>query len=115
MTCIVFKSDKAFNHLVKHGYVYTLRRYAKVGYKCLKRDRYGKSVGLVKVEYIGTVVKLDTYFVNVNNKLIPLEQFAKHSGFNSLVEWLSEFRRLTGVFNPVNAKLLKVSLVRLFE
>lgn len=109
---IVFKSDKAFNYLITNGYVYTLRKYIRTGIKTLKRHRHGKAVGKVSVEYVGTVdVSEGMYVVNIRGATVPLERFVKHSGFDSLEEWIKEFKRLCRSA-VLGARLYRVTLLR---
>jgi len=52
-----FKSGKALNHLLKHGFVYTLReeRRKKLGNDWIKTSRKGEKVADVFVEEIGLI------------------------------------------------------------
>jgi len=110
---ITFKSDKAFNYLIANGYVYTIRKRLAVGNKWLKRDWRGDPIGLVRVEPVGVVkaVGKGKYAVNVNDELIPLEQFVKYSGFDSLEEWISFEKLHAGCI--AGSVLYKVVLVKL--
>ena len=112
---IYFKSTKALNYLLKHGFVYTLRgrfrkRYCrwietKRIFKCpvetVKTTRDSKPLGKAVVYLIG--------MVNIISEKEKLKKYVKHSGFNSVDEWIDEFIRLNGK-HPI-AFLYKVKLI----
>ena len=115
MSYIIFENDKAFNHLVKKKFVFTLRAHnRKEGVVKLKRSKSSKDVGIVKVELIGVVKKINSkYVVETKNKEIKdLEEFVKYSGFDSLYEWLCAFWKYYKRVNTI--KLYKVTLIQLF-
>lgn len=97
---ILFKSEKALSFLTEHGFVYTLRaRKRKTGRSVVGQQK-GKPLFPVYI-----------YFV----KEIPLDEalepYVPYSGFDSVSEWLSEFRRLNRSSNST-AFLYKVVRVR---
>ena len=115
MSYIIFQNDKAFRHLVKKKIVFTLRAHnRKEGVVKLKRNKHSKSIGLVRVEFIGNVVKKKNgdYIVKTKDNEINLEEFVKYSGFNSLEEWLCAFWKYYKRVNTI--KLYKVTLIQLF-
>ena len=115
MSYIIFQNDKAFRHLVKKKFVYTLRAYNRTtGVVWLKRNRSSEDVGIVKVELVGNVKKLnDKYIVRTKDgEIKDLEEFLPYSGFDSLAEWLCTFWKYYKTVSVV--KLYKVTLVKLF-
>jgi len=115
MSYIIFQNDKAFRHLVEKGFVYTLRAYnRKQGVVKLKRNKHGEDIGIVKVEHIGVVKKINSkYVVKMSNgETKNLEEFVKHSGFSSLYEWLCAFYKYYKKISVI--KLYKVTLIELF-
>lgn len=95
---ITFKNEKALNYLLNHGFVYTLRRInRKTGVVTLKDGNY-RDLGLVMVEYIGLVRKVNEKHVvfRLDGKVEPLENYVSGSGFSTVDEWLKAFESLTG-------------------
>ena len=116
---IVFQYDKPFQYLLKHGFVYTLRAAKRrEGVVELRRSKSGRALGLVSVAFIGLVERIDNKYVVINpakpQEWVPLESFVKHSGFDSLQEWLKAYVKLNGyvMFPP---RLYKVQLVKLYN
>lgn len=112
---ITFKNEKALNYLLNHGFVYTLRRInRKTGVVTLKDGNY-RDLGLVMVEYIGLVRKVNEKHVvfRLDGKVEPLENYVSGSGFSTVDEWLKAFESLTGKTEP--KRLYKVTLLRLFK
>jgi len=112
---ITFKNRKALNYLLKHGFVYTLRRInRKTGVVTLKDGNY-RDLGLVMVEYIGLVRKVNGKYIvfRLDGETELLENYVAGSGFNSVDEWLKAFESLTGKTEP--KRLYKVTLLRLFK
>ena len=111
---IIFENDKAFEHLVKKGFVYTLRAFNRsTGVVKLKRNKAGKFIGFVKVELVGNVKRTGgKYIVKTKDGDVDLNEFVPYSGFSSLDEWLSEFFKYYKTVGTV--KLYKVTLVKLF-
>jgi len=116
---IVFQHDKPFQHLLKHGFVYTLRATKRrEGVVELRRSRSERPLGLVSVSFVGLVERMADRYVVVNpakpQQRVPLESFVKYSGFDSLQEWLKAYVKLNGyvMFPP---RLYKVQLVKLYN
>jgi len=113
-----FKSQKALNYLLEHGFVYTLRaeRRKHVGNDWIKTSRRGEKVADVFVEEI-RLIKLETVTQKFSMKkrvveytdLSQLEPYVEHSGFNSVEEWVEEYWKLAGWRAPY-AWLYKVTL-----
>jgi len=116
MRCIVFENEKAFRFLIEHGFVYTLRAYNRsTGVVKLKRSKYGEVIGVVKVELIGNVYKLNgKYVVKLKEGGIKdLEDFAPYSGFKCTKQWLKVFRQHNK--RPGTINLYRVTLIELYH
>jgi len=116
---IVFQHEKPFQYLLKHGFVYTLRATKRrEGVVELRRSRSERPLGLVSVSFVGLVERVNDKYVVIHptktQKWIPLESFVKHSGFDTLEEWLKAYVKLNGyvMFPP---RLYKVELVKLYN
>lgn len=124
---IYFKSEKALDYLLNHGFVYTLRYSArkKLGPDWIQANRNSRKIADVNISYVGRVildpaVKLDPlnlYTVvmidpwkddRIYNIVGTLEDYVAHSGFDSVDEWIEEFRNLSG--NKKTAWLYKVEI-----
>jgi len=101
---IYFKSERALRYLLSRGFVYTLRGFRKgcVGrVVSVKTSRGSKAVAKAIIHYVKDV--------DIND-IEALKEYVKHSGFESVNEWVREYRRLNG--NRVKAYLYKVELVK---
>lgn len=82
---ISFSNDKARFYLLKHGFVYTLRNHShKLGKDWLNSGRGNKKICDVFIKEI---------------KYDHINCFVKHSGFESLEEWLEEYLKLNRKIN----------------
>ena len=112
---IVFGHERPLKHLLEHGVVYTLRRMMrKQGVVKLKNgDR--RTIGLVKVTYIGKVhANGGEPIVRTDGREIPLREFVKNSGFESLKDWINAYYEIFRVKCVGGARLYKVELVKTF-
>jgi len=112
---IIFRNESALKHLLEHGVVYTLRRMMrKQGVVKLKNGNR-RTIGLAKVTYIGKVhANGGEPVVKINGKEIPLRNFVRDSGFESLEDWLNAYYEIFGVKCVGGARLYKVELVKTF-
>ena len=100
---IRFYSEKALRQLLDSGIVYTLRGRPRRTGLARMASKSG-IVGLAQVRLIG-IVDL--------SRPDSLKPYLAHSGFNSIGEWVSEFKRLNGDVDK--AFLYEVRLVRLLK
>jgi len=89
MANMFFKSDKAFSHLVKNGFVYTFRAKRRRLYEVVAIRRNRKS-GKVATGKIVEIVKI--------TDILELKKYVEYSGFSSFEEWIDEIRKLHGGF-----------------
>jgi len=107
----IFTSEKARNHLLREGFVYTLRarrRSIEFGEDWFTDKRSGRKIADVHV------ARVIDFPVNLKEGLIPLkaflEAYVKHSGFASVDEWIDEFKRLNRPHRITHLWLYRVSL-----
>ena len=83
---MIFQSEKALNHLMKYGYVFSFRvnRRKKNGYDWIARRRRGKAIAYVTVKEIAKIPISD------------LSHYLFESGFDSVNEWVEEIKLLNG-------------------
>ena len=97
---IRFYSEKALRQLLNTGIVYTLRaRPRRTGLA-----RVASRSGIVGIAYIRLVSVVDL------SRPDSLKPYLAYSGFNSIGEWVREYRRLNG--NVDKAFLYEVRLVK---
>ena len=97
---IRFYSEKALRQLLNTGLVYTLRARPRRTGLARVASRNG-IIGIGQVRLIG-IIDL--------SRPEALRPYLAYSGFSSIGEWVSEFRRLNG--NTDKAFLYEVRLVR---
>ena len=97
---IRFYSEKALRQLLNTGIVYTLRARPRRTGLARVASKSG-IVGLARVRLIG-IIDL--------SRPDSLKPYLAYSGFNSIGEWISEYRRLNG--NTDRAFLYEVRLLR---
>nr|QFN51303.1 hypothetical protein [Pyrococcus abyssi] len=120
-------------HLLKHGVVYTIRKEKRkrVGKDWITTGRGNKKIADVNVEYVGMVEILYKGFGNWFGGVVfpdnkpkfmydaTLEDYVKHSGFNTVNAWIRELMRLNGIKTwkkmPIEWHLYKVTLVKKAE
>ncbi|WP_145973177.1 hypothetical protein [Thermococcus barophilus] len=130
---IYFKDEKALNHLLKHGVVYTIRKHKRkrTGKDWLAKDRKSGKIANVIVEYVG---KLEIVYLGDNKWrggiVFPNgkkyvyddyldEKYVQHSGFKTLNAWIRALMRLNGIRTwrkmTIDWHLYKVTLVKKLE
>jgi len=115
---IYFKSEKALEHLLRTGQVYTLRaERRRTGRDWIKTSRNGKKVADVVIEEVKRVEfkTMEEKFSMMKGVLdytdvSEIEPYVQHSGFSSAREWLEEYWKLAGWRAPY-AWLYRVILV----
>lgn len=81
---IIFQNEKARNHLLNYGHVFTFRMHPhKIGYDWITNKRCGKKVCDVYVRMC----------VPVTSEA-HLSTFANHSGFDTFQEWLDTIKSI---------------------
>jgi len=127
---IYFKDEKALNHLLKHGVVYTIRKHKRkrVGKDWLAKSRRSGKIADVNVEYVG---KLEIVYLG-NNRwrggiVFPDgkkyvyddfldEKYVQHSGFKTLNAWIRALMRLSDIRTwrkmTIDWHLYKVTLIK---
>ena len=98
---MIFQSAKAYNFLMKNGYVFTFRvkRRKKEGNDWMTNKRGGKKTADIYVSLCGrhiTERELDDYVLD--------------SGFNTLGEWHAEIRQLNKGVLPYYGYIYYVGL-----
>ena len=83
---MIFQSPKAIKYLLEEGEVYTFR--ARMRKTRRKKDwitdkRGGHKISDVTIEFVTRI-----------NRLSALSSFVTRSGFESLIDWLNEIKRL---------------------
>ena len=100
MPVIRFYSEKALRRLLERGLVYTLRARPRRTGLARVVSKSGV-IGLARVRLIG-IIDL--------SRPEALRPYLAYSGFSSIGEWISEFRRLNG--SADRAFLYEVRLVK---
>ena len=104
---IRFDSEKARDYLLSHGYVYTLRTWHSPRQVMALAISDGKPIGRVFISLIDVVP-----LVKKDQAKEILVKYVNESGFNSVDEWVEEFRRLNRGRKVRAAYLYKVVLTR---
>ena len=104
---IRFNSVKARDHLLENGHVKTLRTWYSPRQMVALAISDGKPIGRVLISLID-VVPLD----NEGQAKEVLAKYVNESGFNSVDEWIEEFRRLNRGRKVRNAYLYRVELIK---
>ena len=95
---IWFNNDKAREHLLKFGFVYTLRpKKRRVGVEPLFWKKQKKR-GTVSVGYVGNIEKLEHIFTYSAQKM---------SGFSSLTEWFEAAKWSKYLYRVVLLELIE--------
>ena len=96
---IHFDSPKALKQLMEHGIAYTLRaKPRRQGVTSIITN--GVKIGMANVRLVGTI--------DLTNPE-SLKPYLPYSGFESIGEWIREYRRLNG--NVARAFLYEVRLI----
>jgi len=114
-TVLIFKSEKALNFLMEHGYIYTIRTKKRAGEVWITDRRGGKKIADGFIVYVGEVNQLlpdnDWWVTQGACALEKLEKFVQHSGFDSIEEWINAVKELHGGELPDRMYLHYVKLI----
>lgn len=111
---MVFSSEVALNHLFEHEEVVTLRtkkRKIGDGKDWINRERCGKKVADVHIEYLGEVHLNELPQLSFEVAPEQLHRYAKKSGFGTAGKWFKKFKKLNKKITKVNY-LYKVTLIK---
>lgn len=91
-----FHVDCVRNHLVEHGFVYTMRK-KEVSYGPIKDTQWGKG-GVVEVSGIGKCfVQLVSPTAVDNPSILERYGYVPHSGFETIGEWWEKVKAFKAV------------------
>jgi len=91
MSKVIFSDPRPLRHLLKEGFVFTVRRRRKrIGRCWIAKSRHGRKICdgvIIPYAELGTV--------NSGN-LLTLRMVAKNSGFNTVDEWVDAIKKFHG-------------------